>query len=123
MQNGKILIIDDDSDILQVVGMVLRKHGFEAVIFSSPPSNFVEEVTRLNPIVIILDVQIGGYDGRELGKQIKEVKKLTHIPVILFSANNHFKHDITAYLCDDFIEKPFAVDFFIEKIRYYAQNE
>jgi DNA-binding response OmpR family regulator len=123
MLNGKILIIDDDTDILQVVRMILRKNGFKAVTFSSPPSNFVEEVMAINPTVIILDVQLGGYDGRELGKQIKEVKQLAHIPVILFSANNHFKDDATAYLCDDFIEKPFAVDFFIDKIKYYAQKE
>jgi DNA-binding response OmpR family regulator len=123
MLNGKVLIIDDDTDILQVVGMILRKNGFKAVTFSSPPFNFVEEVIAIKPAVILLDVQLGGYDGRELGKQIKEVKKLAHIPVILFSANNHFKHDVAAYLCDDFIDKPFAVDFFMEKIRYYLQKE
>jgi len=122
MPNHKILIIDDDTDILQVVGMILSRNGFEAVTFSSPPPNFVEEVIAIRPAVILLDVQLGGYDGRELGKQLKEVKKLAHIPVILFSANNRFKYDITAYLCDDFIEKPFALDFFIDKIRYYAQK-
>ena len=122
MANGKILIIDDDTDILQVVGIILRKNGFEAVTLSSPPSNFVEEVIQIKPAVIVLDVQLGGHDGRELGKQIKEVKKLAHIPVILFSANNHFKYDVAVYLCDDFIEKPFAVDFFVNKIRYYVQK-
>src|SRR4051794_12475062 len=122
MLNGKVLIIDDDTDILLVVGMILVKNGFKAVTFNSPPSNFVEEVIAIKPTVIVLDVQLGGYDGRELGKQIKEVKKLAHIPVILFSANNHFKYDLAEYLCDDFIEKPFAVDFFIDKIRYYVQK-
>ncbi len=122
MLNGKILIIDDDTDILYVVGIILGKNGFEAVTFSSPPPNLVEEIIQINPAVILLDVQLGGYDGRALGKQIKEVKKLMHIPVVLFSANNHFKYDVTAYLCDDFIEKPFAVDFFLDKIRYYVQK-
>jgi len=122
MLNGKILIIDDDTDILYVVGIILGKNGFEAVTFNSPPPNLVEEIIQINPAVILLDVQLGGYDGRALGKQIKEVKKLMHIPVVLFSANNHFKYDVTAYLCDDFIEKPFAVDFFLDKIRYYVQK-
>jgi len=122
MLNGKILVIDDDTDILYVVGIILRKNGFEAITLSSPSSNFVEEVIQIKPAVILLDVQLGGYDGRELGKQIKEVRKLAHIPVVLFSANNHFRHDIAAYLCDDFIEKPFAIDFFIDKMRYYVQK-
>jgi len=122
MLSGKILVVDDDTDILEVVGMILRKHGFEPVTFSSPPINFVEEIMEINPAVILLDVQLGRYDGRALGKRIKEVKMLMHIPVILFSANNHFKYDIATYLCDDFIEKPFGVDFFIDMISYYVQK-
>jgi len=123
MLNSTIIVIDDDTDILRVVGLILRKHGFETVILSSPSYNFVKEVNTIKPAVILLDVQLGGYDGRELGKQIKEVKDMAPIAITLFSANNYFKNDVAAYLCDDFIEKQFTVDFFIDKIRYYAQKE
>ena len=123
MLNGKILVIDDDTDILHVVGVILKKNGFKVVSFSSPPANFVEEVLDINPAVILLDIQLGGYDGRELGKKIKEVKQLAHIPIILFSANPHFKSNINEYLCDDFIAKPFTANFFIDKISYYAQKD
>jgi len=85
-------------------------------------SDFVQKVTEVNPAVILLDIQLGGYDGRELGKQIKEAKPLSHIPVILFSANHHYKSTIDEYLCDDFIDKPFELNFFVNKIRYYAQK-
>ena len=120
MAKGKILVIDDDTDILQVVDMILRKIGFEVVIFNSPPDNFIAKVIQVKPAVILLDIQLGGYDGRELGKQVKETKKLAHIPVVLFSANHEYMNTKAEYLCDDFIDKPFELDFFINKMNYYA---
>jgi len=122
MLNGKILVIDDDIDILSVVGFILKRNGFEIVPFSSPPPNFVEKVSEIKPAVILLDVQLAGYDGRELCKLVKEVKQHSHIPVLLFSANHHYKYGIDKYLCDDFIEKPFEIEFFLDKISYYAQK-
>lgn len=122
MLHDKILVIDDDIDILYVVGFILKGKGFEVIAFSSPPANLIEKVKEVNPAVILLDIQLAGYDGRELCKLIKEVKEHAHIPVILFSANHHYKHGIDKYLCNDFIEKPFEIDHLLNKISYYAHR-
>lgn len=119
MHKKKILVIDDDQDILDVITILLKMKGFEVITINSPV-HVLEKISEIKPDVIVLDIQLGSTDGRQVCKQIKEIEASSQIPVILFSANKNYKKDVEAYLADDFIEKPFDINLFLHKINHYA---
>ena len=104
MSKKKVLIVDDNEDILEVVSIVLENHGFEPVLLNSS-HNIIDRISEVKPDVILLDVHLGAIDGRLLCKQIKEIEEHSAIPIILFSANLQHSHNVKEYLCDDFIER------------------
>src|SRR5690348_1122459 len=89
--NNKILVVDDDIDILFIVDFILKRNGFDVMAFNNPSNSFVEIVNQVKLAVILLDIQLGAYDGRILCKQVKDIEVHAHIPVILFSANHDFR--------------------------------
>jgi DNA-binding response OmpR family regulator len=63
--NKRILIVDDNEDISQVVGMVLRDEGYD--VHSHPTGNdIISTVLTVKPDLILMDIMLGEYDGREL---------------------------------------------------------
>src|SRR4051794_35803761 len=91
----KILIVDDDVDILTLVQMTLTMNGF-AVEAISRWENIDKSIVSFAPDLILLDVSLGGADGREICKRIKSTKETGHIPVILFSANVEMEKSVHA---------------------------
>ncbi len=113
----KILVVDDDASILEMVQLVLEGEGYE-VQTSLDGACFQQMHTDL-PNLIILDILLSGEDGRELCQQLKSDEKTRHIPVIFFSA--HFSaRDITAKSgADAFLPKPFHLDELIGLVKRY----
>lgn len=103
-----VMVVDDDTGILEVVSTVLSIHGYRPVALNNA-KNLFAVVEETKPAVIILDVQLGDSDGRELCRQIKEDEKYKHIPVILFSANKYFFNSGDMGCADAFLEKPFEI--------------
>jgi CheY-like chemotaxis protein len=102
----KILIVDDDKDILTIVEMLLTAHDY-TVHTVCDPSDLVEQILRFHPKIILMDVNMGQHDGREICKLLKADLVVKHIPVILFSAMQNLQE--THHECEatDFIGKPF----------------
>ncbi len=115
------MVVDDENDILEVIAIILKMRGFEVVTFNNA-ENLLERIKQTKPDLVLLDVQLGSYDGRQLCKNIKEVEEHTHLPVILFSANKLYEPDLEKSQCNDFIEKPFEVDYFISRITHHTQQ-
>jgi DNA-binding response OmpR family regulator len=102
----KILIVDDDKDILMIVEMLLNAHGYTVqTIFN--PSDIVEDVKTFRPGVILMDVNMGQHDGREICKILKSDTLVKAIPVILFSAMHNLMDTYGECEATDFIAKPF----------------
>lgn len=112
---SKILVVDDDVDLLEMVSIVLEKNGFEVVPLEDA-NNFHTTVAAEKPEAILMDVFLGKEDGRELCKSLK--KETPQLPVILYSANvtiNPSKAKST-YHADDFIYKPFDIKTLVDKL-------
>ncbi len=116
-----VMVIDDEPDILKVVSYILKAYGYQPVTIDNG-QNILDKVSAIHPAMILLDIQLGHEDGRYLCKQIKETREFAHIPVILFSANNHYRNGIEQYLCDDFIEKPFDIAYLVDRIKYFLKH-
>ena len=107
MNNKKrILVIDDNEDILEAIQDLLESEGYE-VIINSKGDDTIEVTKTALPDLIILDLLLSGKDGGHICRDIKKDKKLEKIPVIMMSAHPNAKSLALDTGADDFIPKPF----------------
>lgn len=119
----RILIIDDDKDLLTVVQAFLLKEGFETYGFYNWESAR-EGIKTYDPQLILLDVFIPGVDGLDVCKKLKSSYFTRHIPVIVFSSYpNIAETAIYEFGADDFIAKPFETNEIIKKINYVLSRK
>ncbi|MHB9029816.1 MAG: response regulator [Candidatus Latescibacterota bacterium] len=119
MSKEKILIIDDDRDILETTGSLLRHEGFD-IYFSETVEKGIEMIDTVVPDLILLDIMFPEKKTRgfEASGEIKE--KYPHIPVFVFTAINREyafdfnKDDVKA---EEFINKPIKTDNLVALIR------
>ncbi|HEY8689060.1 MAG TPA: response regulator [Chitinophagaceae bacterium] len=111
----KILVVDDDINILTVVQLVLEASGFEAATIFKWQQIYTQ-VDTFKPDLILLDVSLGTQDGRNICKQLKLNNDTKHIPVILFSANHNIEKSISECFADSFIAKPFDINALVEGV-------
>ncbi len=101
----KILVADDDVDLLDIVELFLQRRNFTVAAISRWQDIF-STVNEFDPDLILLDISLGTADGREICKQLKTTKQTEKKPVLLYSAFFD-EHTLPDTLADGFIEKPF----------------
>jgi two-component system cell cycle response regulator DivK len=106
--NKKVLILDDDMDILQICSIVLKKKGFDVSTLNSS-HQVVDRVRNYQPDVILMDNWIPGPGGIEATKELKNTPDLQGIPVIFFSANSNVTQLAKEARADYFLQKPFDI--------------
>jgi DNA-binding response OmpR family regulator len=106
----RILVVDDDRDILEVIDFILQDSGYTVETLLDGHFLF-DKIRSFQPDLIILDIMLGDMDGRELCRNLKTGLDTHHIPVIMVSASHALK-DINSPNCqpNDFIAKPFDID-------------
>ncbi|MEO6611278.1 MAG: response regulator [Chitinophagaceae bacterium] len=105
---SKVLIFDDDRDILELCSIILRKKGHEPVIETNS-KNVIEKINETAPDVILMDIWIPGIGGEEAIRLIRNNSVTKHIPVILFSANNNIEAIAKEAHADHYLKKPFDI--------------
>lgn len=113
----RILIADDNPGILEVVSIILESEGYEVKSTANP--EYVLQAKEDLPGLILLDIWMGGTDGRLICKQLKANSATRHIPVILMSANSELQTIAEESGADGFIAKPFEIDDLIHQIQSY----
>ena len=119
--NRKILVVDDDADILAVMELLFKTKGYDVAAISKGDEVFTT-IKTFQPNLILLDVLISGEDGRDICRQLKENQQTQHIPVVMFSANAGAEQMISEYGADDFIHKPFDVTDLLERIEAHLKK-
>ena len=114
---SRILVIDDDIDILSVMEILLTMKGFEVEVTSKGENTF-PKIKAFKPDLILLDVLISGHDGRIICRKLKSNEETMHIPVIMFSAHPGAAASIAEYGANDFIGKPFDVANLLQKVNH-----
>jgi DNA-binding response OmpR family regulator len=121
----KILVVDDEDDILQFLELVLREKGYEVVTAASGQ----EALTRAQmdkPDLVLLDIMMPQMDGWEVLKLLRVDEETSHIPVAMLSARTEAKDRVQGLQegAVDYICKPFALQDLLEKIgTIFAQVE
>jgi len=114
---SRILAVDDDKDILDVIQIILEDSGYQVETLSDG-LQLQEAIRAHTPDLILLDIMLGNVDGRELCRNVKARTETNNIPVIMISASHNLS-DVLKQDCapDDFIAKPFDINVLLNKIK------
>ena len=116
----RILIFDDDTDILSICTYILEEMGWQ-VHTRTDCNNIINTVKETKPDVILMDNWIPDTGGIIATQTLKAHHDYKHIPVIYFSANHDIKNLSKQAGADTYLEKPFDITQF-EKIINLATN-
>lgn len=116
--NKKIIIFDDDKEILEALESVLDFVDWDLVTFSTG-QDAIRVIEREKPDLILMDILLDGVDGSEICTAIKKDVELQHIPIILISgqqgAESIRNQDFGP---NDFLPKPFNIGDLIDKVYF-----
>ena len=116
----KILVVDDDEGIVEVVQIVLEGEGYQ--VHTSIDGERLNHLGTDAPDLILLDVLLAGMDGRDICRSLKSNKATCHIPVIMLSAHSDASKVADSGGADDFLEKPFDVDVLINIVAKHLSS-
>jgi CheY-like chemotaxis protein len=111
----RILVFDDDMNMLTILKYILEEKGWE--VFTAERSNdAVEKINHFRPSVVLMDNKIPDYGGVITTQRIKGQPELRHIPVILMTANAEIETLAKLAGADGWLAKPFGLDSFYKII-------
>jgi len=110
----KILIADDDEGIVDAVTMILEVMGYE-VIFTYDGGAVIDAVDN-KPDLILLDIWMSGYDGRDICRELKNNPHHKAIPILMISASRGIRQSALDAGANDFMEKPFEMDALLSRV-------
>jgi len=116
---ANILIVDDEEDIVQIFGEILRRDGHE-VRGCYNGTEALEEIEKEKPDLLVLDVMMPVMDGWEVCHKIKTDEKLKDIKVVMLTVRKSYQDKIKSFyesLADWHIAKPIDKDRFLEEIK------
>ena len=118
MAKEKILVVDDEESILELVKYNLEKEGFRVTCVTSGEAA-LDQAKRIRPDLILLDLMLPGVDGLEVCKEIKFNPETLQIPVIMLTAKGEESDVITGLElgAEDYITKPFSPKVMIARLR------
>ena len=109
MDGAKILIVDDEEDIRELVGYNLQRAGYR-IAFAVSGEEVLLKAGSMLPDLILLDLMLPGIDGLEVARRLKTDKKTASVPIIMLTAKGE-EVDVVKGLelgADDYIVKPFS---------------
>lgn len=116
MDNKKILILDDNQDLLDVLSLLLTEIGYDIQTLNSGEQIF-EEIKKFHPDLVLMDIMLAGMDGRLICKRMKAKADTIDIPVILISGSHNLSQNLLEQGApNDFMEKPFDLSVLVKKI-------
>lgn len=106
----RILIVDDNSSNLEMLGLVFKEEGFDILLLNGP-LNIGKVLTDFSPNVLLMDIMMGSVNGTDICRQIKGSPEFASTKILLMTASNAFnKLDIESTQADGHISKPFDIN-------------
>lgn len=117
----RLLIIDDDIDLLMLLERRLIKEGYKVEAAASLPE--AEEVfPSFKPHLVLLDINVNGEDGRQLCWKLKKEKGDNAVKVIIISGYDYSAGRAVLFGADDLLPKPFHLDYMLTCIKQHLDN-
>jgi DNA-binding response OmpR family regulator len=117
-KSNRILVIDDDHEVTEIIKSFLSGAGFEVLVENSPVMG-VEKAKTFRPDLILLDLMMPVMDGYEVCSSIKKDIMLSSIPVLLLTGKDKNEDGGRGFRCgaDLFIKKPFSCERLLQMVR------
>lgn len=120
----KILLLDDNRDLLQIVQIILKGQGYETVLASSIEEAMLK-IKIHKPVLILMDVCLSDQDGYTFCNRLKNDPETGQVRVIMMSGEDYNQKMISYAHADDFMQKPFDYNDLVARVRQhfsYAQQ-
>lgn len=118
MAKDRILVIDDEKDILDLVEYNLKQNGYKVSCVATG-EEALEAARSFNPDLILLDLMLPGVDGFDVCKELKSQSDTAEIPVVMLTAKSEDIDVVTGLElgADDYITKPFSPRVLVARVR------
>jgi DNA-binding response OmpR family regulator len=113
----RILVVDDERDIVDLVRYNLSKNGYEALV-ATDGQQALQIAARELPDLIILDLMLPGLHGTEVARRLKADGRTAHIPIVMLTAKGE-ETDVVVGLtlgADDYVTKPFSMKILLARL-------
>jgi DNA-binding response OmpR family regulator len=113
----KVLVVDDEKDIVELVAYNLNRNGFDTLVAASGDAA-LQIAAREVPDLIILDLMLPGLDGTEVARRLKADSVTASIPIIMLTAKGE-ETDVVVGLtlgADDYVTKPFSMKVLLARV-------
>ncbi len=123
-KKNKVLVVDDESDILEMLDYNLSKEGYE-VITASDGHAAIEAAKLHNPQLILLDVMMPKMDGIETCRRLREIAKLKETYIIFLTARSEEFTEIAAFEAgaNDYLSKPIKPRALLSRLAAYFRRD
>lgn len=124
IENSKILVVEDEESISQLLGMVLSAGGYNNVKICPDGISALNVIEQWIPNIILLDVMLPGIDGMKLCKIVKQNPKFENVKIIMLTAKRLEEDILQGFESGaiDYITKPFSNKVLLARIRAHLQN-
>ncbi|RYD80776.1 MAG: response regulator [Sphingobacteriales bacterium] len=116
-----IYVVEDNPAIREIIEFLLTEELYEVKSCSTGESFWLQMQNR-KPDMIILDIMLPDGNGIDICSALKHNAKTYSIPVMMMSANNHLSYVKSKCSAEDFINKPFDLNDFANRVERYAPN-
>ena len=116
-QNQKILVVDDEQDLIEILKFNLETEGYEVATATSAEEALSMDVATFN--LVLLDVMMGGMSGFAMARRLKENPATADVPIIFLTARDTENDTVTGFNlgADDYISKPFSLREVMVRVR------
>ena len=123
MNPKKIMIVDDEVDLVETVRFPLEMEGFNVMV-SYNGEDALNKAREESPDLIILDLMLPKLDGYKVCRLLKFDEKYKHIPILMLTAKTQEKDKILGMEtgADEYITKPFEMEDLLEKVKTYLNK-
>ena len=115
---AKLAVVDDDTEMLALLALVLGKSGFEVKTYATP-GRFLDSLARSRPDLCILDMQLPGIHGRDVIRVLRENEATKRMPIVAITASERGTPDVIKSLelgADEYMGKPLDLELFVVRI-------
>jgi DNA-binding response OmpR family regulator len=123
MEKKKILVVDDEVDLVKTVQFSLELEGYK-VLVSHNGEDALTQARKENPDLILLDIMLPKLDGYKVCRLLKFDDQYKHIPILMMTAKTQEKDKLMGKEtgADEYITKPFDIQELTEKIKSYLNK-
>ena len=116
-QNARILVVDDEQDLLEILKFNLETEGYEVVTATSAEDALQLDIASFD--LLLLDVMMGGMSGFAMARQLKDNPATAQVPIIFLTARDTENDTVTGFNlgADDYISKPFSLREVMVRVR------